>query len=220
MRWAHVSILEIVFDDVSTETQGASYGPAMPVSKIVLPSHIIFTNVRQRDTPKIKWLLEKAGEDISAIWLQKVHKEVTKLTLLKQIDNLHVCVGFPFGILDPIKIKNLYIHANSLSDILKFDEAQLGPIAVVGAASTKPAKSSSYYDAADTVHKHSSTNNVIIESALPFTSYLVKVGGRDVYDLHVTRDTYGAHKPMIKNKSVVQHQKMPSNWAALYLSAP
>lgn len=218
MRRAHVSILEIVFDDLSVEAQGVS---GMLASKIVQPSHIIFTNVRQRDAPKIKWLLEKTDGELSAIWLQKVHKEVTKLTLSRHIDNLHVCLGFPFTILDSIRIKNLYIHANNLSDILKFEESHLGPIAVAGSATTHVSKSSSYYSATDPApRKLSSTNNVVVESAMPSTSYLVKVGGRDVYDLHVTRDTYYAHKPMIRNKSVIQHQKMPSNWAALYLSAP
>lgn len=219
MRRSHVSILEIIFDDVSVEPSALSHGAGMPISKIVSPSHIIFTNVRQRDVPKIKWLLEKTEVGLSAIWLQKVDKEVTKLPLVKEIDNLHVCVGFPFVILDHIKIKNLYIHAKTLSDVLKFDDTHLGPIAIAGAVKTPP--STSYYNATGANgYKHSSTNNVIVESALPNTSYLIKVNGRDVYDLHVTRDTYSAHKPMIRNKSVVQHQKIPSNWASLYLSSP
>jgi hypothetical protein len=201
LRRAHVSIVEIIFED----GPNASYGSGMPIGKIVQPSHIIFTNLKQADIPNIKWVLDKMEENLSAIWLQKVHKDVKKLPLLKQIDNLHVCVGFPFDILDPIKLKNLFIHANGLSDVLKFDESHLGPIA------TKPTS---------TAYKHSSTNNVIVESAKPHTSYLIKVSGRDVYDLHVSRETYGAHKPMIKNKSVVQHQKIPTNWALLYLSAP
>lgn len=208
MRRAHVSILEIIFDDVSAESQGYVYGSAgMPISKIVVPSHVIFTNVRQRDTHKIKWLLDKFDGDLSAIWLQKVHKEVTKLTLLKHIDNLHVCMGFPFAILDPIKITNLYIHANSLSDIQKFDEAQLLPL-VVSSVGLVPKIGSSV------------AQNVIVESVVPSTSYLVKVNGRDVYDLHVSRDNYSAHRPIIKHKSIVQHQKIPTNWAVLYLPVP
>lgn len=200
MRLAQVSIVEIVFDNVPSVEPNGSFG--MPISKIISPSHAIFTNIHQRDAHNIKWLLDKF-EDLSTIWLQVVHPDVEKLYLVKYIDNLHVCVGFPFQVIDQIKIRNLYIHANSFADLANFEEKHLLPLTL---ESDTPSLN------------NKTTRNVIVEMGPPSPSYLIKVYGRDVYDLHVTRGTYNTHKEVTKHKSLVQHKNIPTNWAMLYMS--
>jgi len=192
LKHAHVTILEIVFENNSID-----YKPDFSLFKVPSIGHIIFNNVSHKDTIKIKWLLEKS-EDLSTIWLDKVSSDVTKLHLPKHIDNLHVSCSFPFKILDPIKVKNLYIHVGQLQDLLRFNESMLAPFA--------------------STSKTHTFNNVIIQSGSPLT-YLIKVIGRTVYDLHVTNDTYKAHRPNITHKSIIQHKKIPTNWAQLYLAA-
>jgi hypothetical protein len=207
MQKAHVDLLEIIFADVQVDSQGYVFGSGMPMSKIVSPqpSHLILTNIHNGDIGNIKLLLLRLESGLSSIWLQQVQEDVKKLHLVTHIENLHVCYGFPFSILSNINVNNLYIHANSLTEVLNFDEHHLHPLE---SGEISPKKSNVSY-----------ANNVIVQANLASPLYLVKVAGRDIYDLHITKNLYDIHKPL-KHKSIVQHKKIPPNWANLYLSAP
>lgn len=207
MQKAHADLLEIIFEDVQIDSQGYVFGSGMPMSKIVSlqPSHLILTNIHNGDVDNIKLLLHKLESGLSSIWLQQVQKDVKKLHLLNHIENLHVCHGFPFSILSPTIVNNLYIHADSLTEVLNFDDSRLHPLEL---GEVSPKKSNVSY-----------ANNVIVQANLASPLYLVKVAGRDVYDLHITKSLYDIHKPL-QHKSIVQHKKIPLNWAKLYLPVP
>lgn len=206
MQKTSVHVLEIIFADVQVDSHGYVFGSGIPMSKIIspLPSHLILTNVHNSDAFNVKLLIQRLQPGISSIWLQQIHKDVKTLHLPSHVENLHVCFGFPFTILSNVIVNNLYIHATTLHEVFQFDEHHLAPI-----------------ESGDVVHKKpgvSYANNIIVQANLSAVLYLIKVAGRDVYDLHITKAIYDAHKPLIKQKSVVQHKKIPSNWVNLYLS--
>lgn len=190
LKHAHITILEIVFENDSID-----YKPDFSLCKVPAAAHIVFNNISHKDTNKIKWLYEKS-EDLSAIWIDKVLPDVTKLNLPKHIDNLHVSTSFKLQILDAIKVKNFYIHVGSYQELLRFDDSTIAPFS--------------------STSKTHTFNNIIVQSSSPLC-YLIKVDGRSVYDLHITHDLYKMQKPK-DNKSVIQHQKIPNNWARLYLA--
>lgn len=197
LRNARVNILEIIFEE---GTCPESILLPFVNNNIVLSAHVILTNIKEKDIHDIKWLLRKLEGHVSSIWLQQVNKDVKRLSLLGHIDNLHVCMGFPFDILDQINVTNLHIHGKSLDDIRVFDESMLLPMKV---AKEKGHNLPMEY------------KNLIVEITSPSPTYLIKVFGRG-YDLHINREVYSTHKHSINMKSIVQHKKIPPNWASLY----
>lgn len=200
MKHTHITILEIIFDDKSSnyQTHGLTFWTMPSVA------HLRLVNISQQDQEKIKWIFKKINYNtLSSVWLENVHKDVQNLTLPGIIDNLHVSHDFPFGILNPIVIKNLHIYAQHLKQLLQFNETIILPLTP-----------------SHTNNKTHKFHNIVIKSSSP-QAYLIKVDGRIVYDLHITQENFQINKILLQHhKSIIQHEnKLPFNWASRYVEA-